>query len=155
MDPFCCMIESVKEVPPSVHKGTYADVPVPVTNPDPEDSIVTELASNANVTPEPANKDLYVNAVPAELDERKALPELISVRPVPPADIPITLNALQEVPSYFQVLPFCVKIWFVVGDVGKSSAIIFLKRGSNYLFCINLIKYFLYSVSKSCCIEIL
>ena len=58
ISPICCIIESVREVPPSVHKGTYADVPVPVTKPDPDDSIVTELALNDNVTPVPANNCL-------------------------------------------------------------------------------------------------
>jgi hypothetical protein len=123
MEPFCCIIESVRVVPPSVHKGTYADVPVPVTNPEPEDSIVTEFASIDNVTPEPANNDLYVNAVPAEFDDRKELPAFILVRPVPPPVIPVTLSVLHAVPSYFQVFPLDVKIWFVEGDVGKSSAI--------------------------------
>ena len=130
MDPFCCMIESVSEVPPSVHKGTYADVPVPVTNPDPEDSIVTEFASIDNVTPDPAIKDLYVNAVPAEFEERNALPAFIFVNPVPPPPIVVTLSVRQAVPSYFQVLPLDVKIWFVEGDVGKSSAINISNRGN-------------------------
>jgi hypothetical protein len=55
----------------------------------------------------------------------------------------VTLRALQAVPSYLQVFALSVKIWFNDGDGGKLSAIIFLKRGSIYLFCMNLIKYFL------------
>jgi hypothetical protein len=143
MFPFCCMIESVKLVPPSVHKGTYAEVPVPVTKPDPEDSIVTELALKEIVTPEPALILLYVNPVPPELEERNAFGALIAVRPVPPETMGVTLRALQAVPSNLQVFALSVKIWFKDGDGGKLSAIIFLKRGSIYLFCMNLIKYFL------------
>ena len=67
--------------------------------------------------------------MPAELEERNEFAALIFVRPVPPLAIPVILSDLQAVPSYFQVFPLPVKIWFVTGDVGKSSAVYNSKRG--------------------------
>jgi hypothetical protein len=114
--------EFVSAVPPEVQRGIYAEVPKPERVP--EAVKVTELASIENEIPEPAKNDLYVKPDPPEFDDRKALPAFIAVSPVPPPVIPVTFNVLQAVPSYFQVFPFDVKIWFVVGDVGKSSAAI-------------------------------
>jgi len=64
-----------------------------------------------------------LNQTHQNLMKEMHLQHLIAVKPVPPPVIPITFKVLQAVPSYFQVLPLEVKIWFVEGDVGKSSAI--------------------------------
>jgi hypothetical protein len=84
---------------------------------------VTELALIENEIPEPARKFLYVKPDPPEFDDKKELPAFIAVSPVPPLAIPATFNDLHALPSYFQVFPLSEKIWFVVGDVGKFSAI--------------------------------
>jgi hypothetical protein len=132
-------MESVREVPPSVQRGTYADVPVPVTKPDPADSIVIEFALIENEIPEPARKFLYVNAVPAEFDDKNELLALILVSPVPPLAIPATFNDLHALPSYFQVFPLSEKIWFVVGDVGKFSAINISNLGELFYYSASLL----------------
>jgi hypothetical protein len=97
---------------------------------------VTEFEFIENETPEPAKNVLYVKPDPPEFDDRKALLAFIAVSPVPPLAIPVTFNDLHALPSYFQVFPLSEKIWFVVGDVGKFSAINVSIKGI-YLFILH------------------
>ena len=141
------MIESVSAVPEAVHIGRYPEVPVPVTVPavTPVAAKVTLLGETVICIPDPAVNVLYVRAVPAELEDKKAFPDIIEVSPVPPPEVLKVLNDFHAVPSHFQDLPLAVKIWFNVGDVGKLSAAIKKPKDFflfSYLFAISVIKYF-------------
>jgi hypothetical protein len=145
VDSNCCIIEFCKSLPDAVQIGTKAEVPDPPTIPEPDIPKVTELLSIVTVVPAPAINVRYVSPEPAELEDKKALPAVIEVSPVPPPEMLIVLNDFHAVPSHFQDLPLAVKIWFSVGDVGKLSAAIKKPKDFflfSYLFAINVIKYF-------------
>jgi hypothetical protein len=124
---------------PPVKIGTKEDVPDPVIKPVLTAENSTLLGVTLTVKPVPAENVLYVSAVPAELEDKKAFPDVIEVSPVPPPEVLKVLNDFHAVPSHLQDFPFAVKIWFSVGDVGKLSAAI--KKPKDFFSFLLFIRY--------------